>query len=222
MIAFVQVANAGSFGSTSVPVTFGSPVTAGNLIVVIIFVGTSGAPYASVTDSLGNGPGGSYAHAGDLNVGGHCASIFYAWGVTGGADTVTAVPVAADYYGEVFILEYSGVMSAGDPLDGFSSQLQNSQTVMSSGNLTTTVAGDVLIAGFQNDSGGCDGNDNGMIVRSNPGSGTVTAKDTIVLGAPGTYAAQSNAVSGANQRSIAAAFKAPSRPSAVIFDNTDF
>ena len=203
-IAFVQ-GNSGTANASSIVVAFPGNVTAGNLIVAIIMPGVIGATYTSVKDSLGNGPSGSFKLAGTTSL----IQIYYAWNIAGGADTVTFTAPGPDNFNRAFILEYSGVMSAGDPLDGYSGNSQSLQTLLTSGNITTTVAGDLLVAGFQTGSGGAGGSTHGMTVREDPISGVVVAKDTIVLGAAGSYAAQSDAASDGSQFSVAAAFKPP-------------
>lgn len=82
--------------------TFGSPVTPGNLIVVLYGVqdmngGNTGTNQPNVTDSLGNGPSGTYSVARDdshLGVYGtfQWAGLHYANNVNGGSVTVSVNP----------------------------------------------------------------------------------------------------------------------------------
>lgn len=99
-LTLVQVAlSADSLTIWPFTATFGSPVTPGNLIVVLYGVqnmnaGNTGTNQPNVTDSLGNGPSGTYSMArDDSGPGGfgtfQWAGLHYANNVNGGSDTVS-------------------------------------------------------------------------------------------------------------------------------------
>jgi glucose/arabinose dehydrogenase len=138
---FVQSrANEVTSGSTN-SLAFSSPNTAGNLIVVYVLWGNTGA--VSLSDSRGN----SYASAAGRTTWGSnwSAQVFYAKNVAAGANTVTAAfATAINSFGAIHIHEYSGIDKL-DPVDVARSATGTS-SAMSSGPAATTNATDLLFA----------------------------------------------------------------------------
>jgi hypothetical protein len=207
--AFVQAASTGTSG-TSTSLAFPSPVGAGNLIVVHV-IPDNGVQYTSASDNNGDtargAPVGFFGNA--VNVGpkdNNYFSIFYAENVAGGATTVTVDCNGTDAFGTLIIEEYSGLAGSGS-LDGANGQLDPSVSPITSGNITTTVAGDLIVASFYDPGQGVGSSDNGFTVRIAPGFGSLSAKDRIA-GAAGAYAGISNASGDSVQIAMAAAFKA--------------
>lgn len=149
--AFVQGAgNINDAASTTVTVTFGSNVTAGNTIVV----GGGGVGYdlSGVTDSLGNTYSGPTNNIYDAAVDTH-TGMWYAENITGGACTVTLTFTNAGVtYKRMAVAEYSGlktsasfdvsagqnVASTGTGTDGLSSG--NTATSAEANELAVTFA----------------------------------------------------------------------------------
>ena len=74
--------------------------------------------------------------------GGQFSQVYYANNIKGGADAVTVTLAANSGYLDVYLSEYSGI-NPTNPIDAQASASGSAGTV-SSGNATTTVAGDVI------------------------------------------------------------------------------
>ncbi len=144
-------------GASSLATTFTSSVTQGNFILVTASGWPNGGTIA-VTDSRGN----AYTRAGNIQLtsGNSFTAIFYAKNVIGGTDTVTLSNGVSGTQLSVTISEFSGVDRVS-PLDSVVG-VSGSGTTPSSGNLTPTVTGDLVI--------GTGTHDVSNIVTS-PGSG---------------------------------------------------
>jgi chitodextrinase len=131
------------FGSVkSASISFENATTAGDLLIVGIYFGPSSS-IVSVTDSQAN----VYTQIGTAlssPTNKQSGALFYAKNIKGGPDTVTvrldAVPESPGL--GIYIFEYKGI-DTFSPLDGNAQATGTSHTV-SSGNLTTTVPGDLL------------------------------------------------------------------------------
>ena len=159
-IRFVQVASATpQTATTSVPVTYPGPQTAGNLNVVIVGWHDSTATIQSVIDSVGN----TYALAAGPTTGTALRqSIYYAKNILGGsANTVTVTFNQSATKPDVRVLEYSGV-DQSNPFD-VSAGASGNSNVADSGFVTTTAANELIV-----------------------GANTVTSNTTIMAGAPFT------------------------------------
>src|SRR3989304_161135 len=145
--------------ASTIAATFGAAVAAGSLIFTWAGWGT-GDVTPTCSDSV-NGAHTAYGKIWDaVNGQGHCA--FYRANTGAGATTVTVSFGVSKQYKRMQIAEYSGVTTSS-PQDGNTLRVQSGTTTPSSGNITTTVNGDLVFANIQNiDEGGS-------------GSGTVTA-----------------------------------------------
>ena len=140
-ITLVQHIGKDAGTTTTSTLAFASANTAGNFIAVGIRGGLSSSQVFTVTDSNGN----TYKQAAQI---GYTASqvtsaIYYAENVKGGANTIT-VSMTVSGPLRFDILEYSGVATLNS-LDATAAATGSSATP-SSGNLTTTVSGDLLLA----------------------------------------------------------------------------
>lgn len=122
--------------ATTISSTFASPGTSGNLIVVHIDWNGQSNHVNSVTDNKGN----IYAKInGTTNWNGanYAAELWYAYNITGGAITVKAtLSGAPTTFSQIYISEYSGILSVANPLDQNSVSTNNTAAV-SSGSKTT-------------------------------------------------------------------------------------
>jgi glucose/arabinose dehydrogenase len=140
--AFVQTGAREVTSGTTNALAFGSPNTAGNLIVVYAL--WSNTNTVTISDSRGN----TYTGATSRTTWGSnwSAQVFYARNVAGGANTVTATfATAVGAFGAIYLHEYSGVDKVS-PLD-VSRSATGSASAMNSGAVTTTNAADLLFAG---------------------------------------------------------------------------
>jgi hypothetical protein len=137
-IGFGQVAAATPQSSTTtVPVTFPGPQTAGDLNIVVVGWNDTTSGVASVKDSAGN----TYNLAIGPTVGTALQqSIYYAANIVGGNNTVTVTFNQAAVAPDVRILEYRGVTT----LDAKAGASGNS-AIASSGPATTTSANELII-----------------------------------------------------------------------------
>jgi len=141
--------DAGATNSSSL--AFPGSNTSGNWIGVVIRAGHSGQVF-TVSDTLGN----IYRQAVLFNQtldtpNGDTLAIFYAENITGGANTVTVSDSIANNTLRFALLEYSG-LAASNSLD-VTAAAQGSGTLASSGNATTTAAGDLLLGALMTGSG---------------------------------------------------------------------
>jgi hypothetical protein len=179
--SFVQaVASTTSASASSLSLSFSNNTLAGDLILVGFDFTTSAMP-SSVTDSQGN----TFTEVGTLltSPGGARSVVYYAKNINGGADTVTVNLSANSAWIELYLSEYSGVNQT-NPIDAQAGTSGNAGSV-SSGNATTTVAGDVIY-GFCVGDWACtvgsgfaarstfDGNLNEDEIGNNPGTYAAT------------------------------------------------
>jgi PKD repeat protein len=145
-VALVQKASSITTGAASINTAFPSGVTSGDLIAV----GVSGWPNAgtiTVTDSLAN----VYTRAASVQLtsGNSFTALFYAKNIKGGADTVTVAGAASGTQLSMVIAEFSG-LDPVSPLDA-SAGASGSGNAPSSGNMTPTTAGDLVIGSNTHD-----------------------------------------------------------------------
>ncbi|MGB9067210.1 MAG: putative Ig domain-containing protein, partial [Candidatus Acidiferrales bacterium] len=136
----VQVAaNAASGSTSSFSLPFLANTIAGDVILVAFDYDTNSVP-SSVTDSQGNlfTPIGNQL----ASPGGTRSRVYYAMNIKGGADTVKITLSGTSAWLELYLTEYTGVNQT-NPIDA---QAGSSGTAgaVSSGNATTTMAGDAI------------------------------------------------------------------------------
>jgi hypothetical protein len=199
-VAFAQQA-AKAFGSVrGAGVSFNSVTTAGDLVIVGFYFGPS-VSIVSVTDNQAN----TYSQIGTTlssPTKKFSSALFYAKNIKGGADTVTVtlsgVPKSPGL--GIYIFEYKGADRVS-PFDG-NAQAAGSSSSVSSGNLITTVAGDVLFGFCVSDSTCRSGT--GFTARSTLNGNVGEDK---ILNAAGPTSATATATAPWTMH--AAAFKAP-------------
>lgn len=186
-------------------VPYGSTVSNGSLLVVYIKSGNGTNP-TQVADTFGNGPSGLFKLA-IAGTGSFTFAVYYAWGVTGGADSVSVTWASPDNFGLIAISEYSGIQTTSDPYDGSASHFSSSNdNPIASGTLATSTAGD-LLCGFFFDSGqGVGNSDNGFTIRQSIQFGQDSVKDDYPLAGPGNYQAISATGAGSVENAVGVAF----------------
>jgi outer membrane protein assembly factor BamB len=201
---FVQVNSATPQSNQStVTVPYTKAQGAGDLNAIAIGFDDSTSTITSVTDSAGN----TYQLAAPLTRGtGMSQAIYYAKNIksaAAGANTVTVQFAGAVPFADVRVAEYSG-LDTSNPLDTTASA-SGSGTTVSSGNLTTTAATEVIFgAGYT--SSLFDTGTNGFTSRIiTPTDGDI-AGDEFVSTA-GTYAATAHLGSTGTWVMQAAAFR---------------
>ena len=139
-IYFVQKATNISSNAQTLAATLPAPATAGNLIVVSV----SGWPNLPATTPVTDSRGNSYSIAGAVLVTqGAYSAIYYARNLTGGTDTVTVNTVNTGGQISMVVAEFSGVDTVS-PLDKTAGTV-GSGTTPSSGNMTPSMAGELII-----------------------------------------------------------------------------
>jgi hypothetical protein len=189
--AFVQEKD-GSVTGTTLAVAFGSANVAGNFIVVTF---NTVPPDVSVTDTRGN----TYHQAVTDGAG---VTIFYAWNIAAGANTVTAKWSTSNSYA-MAILEWSGVQTAADPIDG-TNVGSGSSALASSGTVTPSRVNDLVVGMIFFGNGGIAPG-SGFTVRWNFNFGGNFEEDTVAA-TTAPIAATATCTSG-SWSAVVAAFK---------------
>jgi hypothetical protein len=153
-----------------------------------------GLTVSSVSDTQGNvfTPVGSPL----TSPGGGLSRVYYAKNIAGGADTVKVTLSASSSYLELYLNEYSGI----DPINPIDAQAGASGNAgaVSSGNATTTVAGDMIYGFCMGDLACTVGS--GFAARSTLNGNLVEDE---IAGSPGSYAATGTANSGWTMQMVA-------------------
>jgi len=137
--SLIQVAAGASSGSTKTfSVSFSQSTGVGDTILVGFDFDPS-ATFSSISDSQGN----TFTEVGTqlTTPGGAHMRVYYARSVMGGPETVT-ITLSANAGMEVYLAEYAG-LDPTNPIDAQAGASGNAGAV-SSGSVTTTVAGDVI------------------------------------------------------------------------------
>jgi chitodextrinase len=137
--SIVQVNQNQVSSGASASAAFNVAAKAGNTIVA--FVIWSNTSSAAVTDSQGD----TFASVSPQTTwgSGYSAQVFYATNIAGGATTLTAAfRSSVTAFGVVYIHEYAGI-SAANPIDAVAAA-SGASASMSSGNLTTASANDLI------------------------------------------------------------------------------
>lgn len=200
-IAFVQSKTFPGNASTPNSVGFTNNVATGNSIIVATRNST-GSPSVNVSDSLGN----IYTEIGTTQTtpGGANLRLFYAKNIIGGKCTVT-LSWAGGSSNRAQMAEYSGCDTTS-PLDQ-TAKSSGTSTTPSSGNITTTVADELLFCAVATDGGNTFTAGTSFNLREVAGDVAVQIEDRIVS-ATGTYAGTMTLTGGsAGWAAIVASFK---------------
>ena len=187
------IAAQASSSAASLSLSFLTNTVAGDLIMVAFDYDTNTVP-SSVTDSQGN----TFTQVGSqlTSPGATRSVVYYAKNIKGGADTVTVNLSGTSAWLELYLSEYTGV-SQTNPID-IEAGASGSAGAVSSGNATTTAAGDVIY-------GSCVGDwvctaGTGFTARSNFLGNLIEDQ---VVGAAGSYAATGSATNGWTMQMVA-------------------
>ena len=192
--AFVQAASSASQGTpTSLSLAFSANTQAGDLLLVA-FDYSGSATVASVTDTQGN----VFTQVGTQlsTPGGVLSQVYYAPNTKGGADKVTVTLSENVSIIELYLNEYSGIAST-NPIDA-EAGASGSAGAVSSGDVTTTVAGDIIYGYCLGDNACTVGS--GFTARSTLDSNLIEDE---TAGAAGSYAATATANSGWTMQMVA-------------------
>jgi hypothetical protein len=175
--------------------SFSSNTTAGDTIIVAI--DGEASSISSVTDSLGN----TYTKAVGITSPSNLA-IYYASDMTGGADTVTADFGSSTGFSTLYIQEVSGV-AVSSPVDQTNSSSVSSGTSLSSGNVTTTQASELLF-GYCWSSHSVTAGESGWGVLQTTGG---NLSEDLAVSSTGTYAATCTQSASGSGATLMATFK---------------
>jgi hypothetical protein len=178
--SFVQAAASAAHGTPStLSLAFPSNTRAGDLLLVAFDFNTS-VTMSSLKDSQGN----MFTQVGKqlTTPGGIHSQVYYAKNIKGGADTVTVTLSGTTVYLELYLTEYAGINTT-NPIDA-QAGASGSTAAVSSGNATTTVAGDIIY-GYCLSEWTCTAG-SGFTARSTLDSNVIEDK---VAGSVGSYAA---------------------------------
>ena len=140
-MAYVQSAQLNTSG-TSAALAYVSNNTVNNLLLLAVRVGSASDILTSVTDSAGN----TWTLAKKQTFSGdHFFYVYYMGACLAGANTVT-VSVSSSVTIRLAILEYNDFAAGGAALDQVNSA-QGTSNAPNSGNITTTVATELLFCG---------------------------------------------------------------------------
>ena len=193
-VSSVQVvATAASGSASTLSLSFAQNTVAGDLILVAFDYDTNTTP-SSVTDSQGNvfTPIGNQL----TSPGGARSRVYYAKNIKGGADRVTVNLSANSGWLELYLSEYTGVDQT-NPIDAQAGASGGAGAV-TSGNATTTVAGDVIYGYCVGDYACTAGS--GFATRSNLNGNLIEDR---LAGTAGTYAATGSANNGWSMQMVA-------------------
>jgi hypothetical protein len=131
--------------AASINLNFSSASTAGNLIVVHLTWDKQSRDINTVTDSKSNvyHPIGAATNWGS---GSYRSQLFYAYNISAGASPLSITATlngAVNSLYEMYISEYSNVLTTADPLDQTSTNANSGATV-TSGSVTTTAANELV------------------------------------------------------------------------------
>jgi hypothetical protein len=192
-VGFMQAVATAAGSASTLSLSFLKSTVAGDLIFVAFDYDTSSTP-SSVTDSQNNvfTPVGNQL----TSPGGTRSRVYYAKNIKGGADTVTVNLTANSGWIELYLTEYSGVDQT-NPIDA-QAGASGTAGAVSSGNVTTTVAGGVIYGYCVGDSTCTVGS--AFAARSTFNNNLI---EDMTAGNPGSYAATGTANNGWTMQMVA-------------------
>jgi hypothetical protein len=168
--------------ANSISIAFGAASTSGNLIIVHVDWDGQTNNVTAVTDNKGN----SYKKInGTTNWDGpnYAAELWYAYNITGGAGAITVKAKLSGNptsFSQIYISEYSGIVSIADPLDQNAVATGNALAV-SSGSKTTTYNNE-LVYGASIGASGALTKGAGFSLRSGANSNIIEDKNGAAVG----------------------------------------
>jgi hypothetical protein len=190
---------------SSSTVSFSSPTTAGNAIIVSLTYGAAN-PTITATDSQGNTYQEAIQKYDSVNPDLQGVAIFYATNIKGGADTITISYAQSVAWVVVAVHEYSGLASVLDVNAG----TVGNGTNPSSGSATTTANGDLIFGAMvvTNGIGSTFTGGPGFTKRMDLGSSTGFVDEDQIQSSAGAIAATWTVSPSVNWAAAMAAFKA--------------
>jgi hypothetical protein len=187
------IAAQASSSAASLSLSFLTNTVAGDLIMVGFDYDTNTVP-SLVKDSQGN----TFAQVASqlTSPGGTRSVVYYAKSIKGGADTVTVNLSGTSGWLELYLSEYTGVNQT-NPID-IQSGASGSAGAVSSGNATTTAAGDIIY-GYCVGDWACTAGV-GFTARSNFNNNLIEDE---VAGPAGSFAATGSATNGWTMQMVA-------------------
>ena len=172
-IAFVQD-DLASGNSTSPTVAFGSSTTSGNLIVVALSIFN----FTGTVDAVADDKGNTYSNGPTLGGSGNpLIAIFYVPNATGGASHDVTITLSGTFFWSIWVGEYSGAATAS-VADGSNTNLGGGGTSHTTGSVTPTQDGDLVIGAMTSNQGpGTWGAGGGWTLR---GDNPSTSNQTLV------------------------------------------
>jgi uncharacterized repeat protein (TIGR01451 family) len=204
-IVLVQHIGKDAGTGTSSTLAFPAANTQGNFILVAIRAGKTGQIF-TVTDTRGN----TYRQAlrQDETLDTVTLGIYYAENVAGGANTVSVSDTVNGGTLRFAIFEYSGVATASS-LDGAARMAEGTSTTLSSGAITTTAPGDLVVGMFSTSGNATFTAGSGAVIEERvPATGTKLAVQDQQQSAAGLIAATSSIAPSQAWAAAVAAFKA--------------
>ncbi|HJQ98607.1 MAG TPA: hypothetical protein VJ826_09840, partial [Candidatus Polarisedimenticolaceae bacterium] len=204
-ITLVQHTGKDAGTTTSSTLAFPASNTAGNFIAVAVRAGIVGQS-VTVTDTRGN----TYRRALQANASldGVTIAIYYAEAIAGGANTVTVTDTLTGGSLRFAVFEYAGVATASS-LDGTPVMAEGTGTAMSSGTLTTTAGGGLVLGVFSTSDGATYAAGSGATIQERvPTAGTKLAVQDQLQISAGPIAAIGTIGASQAWAAAVAAFKA--------------
>jgi hypothetical protein len=195
-MAFVQGAhNSVSASSASLTATFGAGVTSGNTVWgIVAWNATSGAPTSVTVGGVSATILDTVNDVGDAA----SASTFILGNISGSPTSVVANFSPNQAFISLVAIEESGCLAASNPTDVHTGRLQTSPgtgaNIINSGNVTTTVASDIIVGAYCDAVGATTGTAGtsplAFTLRTidNTAGEPVATEDGIVLVTPGVVA----------------------------------
>lgn len=188
-----------STGTTSVAVTLGSSVTAGNMLIVIV-VGNSGTCVFSISDNNSN----TYSATTTYNNGRLVAYYVKNPVLTNNPPTITVTNSQANAY-QFSVREYSGLSGVADGSAGTTTPTAINPQLTDT---LTTTAKDILVAGFWDAAAASNSGGSGWTnVDATVGAYNHVFEDRLNLAAGSYQGADIPASSSSNWNGFVAAFK---------------
>lgn len=192
----ISIASSGS--SISQAFTSSEVATDTNVIGIEWYHSTAAPPISSVTDTNGN----TYTLASVTGPTTNKTAIYYCSGVIAGADTLTVTFSGAINYASIAVAEYRSLGA----FDAASSSFGASSGPATSGNLTTTQSGDVVIGFSEMNSADLNAIETGYTNRLETTDSKIILADS-TAGAAGSYAFTQTLTASCSWDVVAVAFK---------------
>jgi uncharacterized repeat protein (TIGR01451 family) len=205
-VGLVQHTGRDAGTTTSSTLAFATNNTAGNFIAVAVRAGRTGQD-VTVSDARGN----TYRRALQVNatLDAVTLGIYYAENIAGGANTVTVTDTLTGGSLRFAIFEYSGVATSS-ALDGTPVMAEGTSAAMSSGPVTTTASGDLVLGLFSTAEAATFTAGAGAVIQERvpAAPGTKLAVQDLLQASAGPISAQATMAAAQPWAAAVAAFRA--------------